>query len=239
LLIGKVLQGDGNGSYDSIVNGIRWAVNWRGPNGERTRVINMSLGGPYNHEGLHNAVKYAVEQGVVVVCASGNEGDGSTATNEYSYPSAYEEVVEVGAIDDKKQLALFSNTNEQIDVVALGTNVLSTHLPNVYRRLSGTSMATPHVSGAIALLIAEHEQNGRQLTEKQIVELLFENVEKLSIDGVGNGAVVLKPYEPTEFERVVEPIVEETLKIIPQGDRFSIGLFTKEEAERILVELQK
>lgn len=197
LLIGKVLDGEGSGTYQSIINGIRWATDWRGPNGERVRVISMSFGGPVDYPPLHDAIKYAVANNVVVVAAAGNEGDGSTNTNEYAYPGMYEEVIEVGAIDSFKRLAPFSNTNHEIDVVAPGVDILSTIPGGQWAKFSGTSMATPHVSAAVALLIAMYETNDKKLSEPEIYQLLLQNTVDLGIDkkGEGKGLVYLKVEE--------------------------------------------
>jgi major intracellular serine protease len=201
ILVGKVLGGDGSGDYDSIINGIYWAVQWRGKNGERVRIINMSLGGPAHIRELHQAIKYAIANGVSVVCASGNEGDSNTFTNEYSYPGAYEEVIEVGATDSYENLAVFSNTNSTIDVVAPGVRITSTIPSSMgsYSVQSGTSMATPHVSGALALLISYYERrNKKKLTEMEAYNLLIEYTRDLTHireSGDGKGLVDLSLKE--------------------------------------------
>jgi major intracellular serine protease len=255
LLIGKVLDGQGGGSYDSIINGIKWATKWRGKNGERVRIISMSLGGPVHHPLLHKAIQEAVKADIAVVVAAGNEGDNNTTTNEYAYPGMYQEVIEVGAIDKFKQLAVFSNTNDQIDVVAPGVDILST-VPGGWANMSGTSMATPHVSAVIALLISMYENEDRKLTEPEIYQLLLDHTVDINIDkrGMGNGLVVLKEKaveEPTPVAE--EPVpVEEPKEQLPSRPSMEVGqhdseyyflkvYFTKEEikamAEKILAEL--
>ncbi|MEE6449188.1 S8 family peptidase [Gottfriedia acidiceleris] len=174
LLVLKVLTGAGEGSIESIVQAIDYATNWKGSNGETVRVISMSLGGPEDDSSLHAAIQRAVEQNIAVVCAAGNEGDGDGSTNEYSYPGAYDEVIEVGSVSLQKRLSNFSNTNNEIDLVAPGEKILSTYPTNQYAVLSGTSMATPHVSGAIALLIQQFEsENNEKITEPDLFELLI------------------------------------------------------------------
>lgn len=176
LLIIKVLESDGSGSYSGIINGINYATNWRGKNGEKVRIINMSLGGPSDVKELHDAVINAVNHDIAVVVASGNEGDSKEETYEYGYPALYNEVIEVAASDENNKLASFSNNNLEVDVIAPGVNILSTYMGSKYAKLSGTSMATPHVSGAIALLIKMGEkQFNRTLTEAEIYALLVKN----------------------------------------------------------------
>jgi major intracellular serine protease len=169
LLICKVLNSQGSGDYYSITRAIRWAADWKGPNGERVRVMNMSLGGPSSDPEQYKAILYAVSKGILVVVASGNEGDGDEETFEYGYPSLYPECITVAACDKDKKLAPFSNNHKQVDVIAAGVDVLSTYPSNQYAILSGTSMATPHVAGAIALIINLGERYfGRRLTESEV-----------------------------------------------------------------------
>jgi major intracellular serine protease len=173
LLIGKVLDGNGSGSYNSIIQGIKWATKWKGKNGEKVRIISMSLGGSYNDRNLEEAILEACAKGIVVVVASGNEGDNDENTFEYGYPALYNECITVGAIDENKKIAYFSNNHKQVDVVAGGVDVLSTYPTNQYARLSGTSMATPHIAGVIALLIKLGEKKfKRELTESEIYGML-------------------------------------------------------------------
>jgi len=173
LLIGKVLDRNGSGSYRSIIQGIEWATNWKGKNGEKTRIISMSLGGSYNDKNLEKAILEACAKGIIVVVASGNEGDNREETYEFGYPALYNECITVGAIDEQRKIAYFSNNHKQVDVVAGGVDVLSTYPINQYARLSGTSMATPHIAGAIALLIKLGEKKfKRPLTESEIYGML-------------------------------------------------------------------
>ncbi|WNB90850.1 S8 family peptidase [Bacillus sp. NEB1478] len=198
LLICRVLGKDGSGSYQGIIDAIDYAVEWRGENDERVRVISMSLGGPEDVPELHEAIQRAVLEDVLVVCAAGNEGDNKENTDEFAYPGAYKEVVEVGAVDAKMKLASFSNTNDEIDLVAPGVNVISTYPGNKYAKLSGTSMATPHVSGAAALLIAREEKLfGRKLTEAEVYAQLVKNTLSIGLTkkAEGNGLLVLNAQE--------------------------------------------
>lgn len=198
LLICKVLDGDGSGSYEGIINGINYAVNWRGPNGERVRIINMSLGGAEDVPELHEAVKDAVDAGILVVCAAGNEGDANEDTSEYAYPGAYNEVIEIGAVDSRKVLAPFSNNNAELDAVAPGVDILSAFPGSQYARMSGTSMASPHAAGALALLTVKAEKEfGRGLSEAELYAQLIKNTEDIGYrkSSVGNGFIRLDIQE--------------------------------------------
>ncbi|PFB77359.1 serine protease, partial [Bacillus thuringiensis] len=197
LLIVKVLGGpNGSGAYEWIINGINYAVNWRGPNGEKVRVISMSLSGKEDNPELHQAVKNAVNNDVLVVCAAGNGGDNNQNTDELSYPGAYQEVVEVGAVDLNKKIAVFSESNKNVDLVGPGVGILSTYKGGGYATLSGTSMATPHISGGAALIIKHCESNkefDRTLSEDEIYAQLIKRTTAL-VDSkrlVGNGLLDL------------------------------------------------
>lgn len=126
---------------------------------EGVKVVNLSIGGTAHSAVEEGLFAHAISEGVTFVAAMGNEFEEG---NETSYPAAYADVISVGAINEARLRAPFSNTGEHIDLSAPGTNILST-LPmtkSVQRReaeygaWSGTSMATPHVTAAAALLIA-------------------------------------------------------------------------------------
>ncbi|KGP72322.1 S8 family peptidase [Pontibacillus yanchengensis] len=198
LLILKVLTGEGQGKMNWIIDAINYATNWKGPNGEEVRVMSMSLGGPSDVPELHEAIQYAVNQGVSVVCAAGNNGDGQARTDEYAYPGAYNEVIQVGAIDFNRNIASFTNTNDEIDLVAPGVKILSTYIDGKYARLSGTSMATPHISGALSLLVNITEtQFNRRLSEPELYAQLIRRTVPLghSSQAEGNGLLTLTLVE--------------------------------------------
>lgn len=204
LLILKALTGEGSGKFQWIIDAINYAVDWKGPQNEKVAVISMSLGGPQDIPELHEAVKRAVDHNIMVVCAAGNEGDGREDTPEQSYPGDYNEVVQVGAVDMNCKLAPFSNSNDEIDLVAPGVNILSTYMDGKYAKLSGTSMATPHVSGATALVINESNKRFvRHLTEAEVYAQLIKHTVTCGYPASeeGNGIVFLG-----SVERAKEPI---------------------------------
>lgn len=130
---------EGGGSYLSITRAIYQATL------DGCHIINLSLGGPFAYHPMHAAIQNAVENGVLVVAAVGNEGDRNPATEEISYPGYYHEVCGAGAVqistsaDDPSTIkdAYFSNTNREVDVAAPGWQVWST-IPGGYAAYSGT-----------------------------------------------------------------------------------------------------
>jgi subtilisin family serine protease len=140
----KVLDAQGGGSVSNIVKGINWAAS------HGAQVINMSLGAPQGSASLQAAINRALAKGVTIVVASGNEGP----NNGPSYPAAYPGVIAVAASDSNDQLASFSSRGDYVSFIAPGVKVLSSMPGGKYGELSGTSMATPHVTGLAALAIA-------------------------------------------------------------------------------------
>ncbi len=171
-VLASLKQGDkkvGAGLIDNINNGIKWAVD----NG--AHVINMSLGVRHEHGGLphEEVVKYALEKGVTIVAASGNDG-----TNDKYYPGALPGVIAVGAVDDEDNIAPFSTYGNQVSVVAPGTNILSSFINGTYAVCSGTSQASPFVTGAIALMKSYGLEKGIQLKDAQVKYLIKNTSDK-------------------------------------------------------------
>ncbi|MFP5501059.1 MAG: S8 family serine peptidase [Candidatus Sericytochromatia bacterium] len=143
----KVLNAKGSGTNDGIAEGILKAAELG------AKVINMSLGGPDNSETLKRAIAQVQAQGVVVIAAAGNDN-----VNTPFYPAANEGVIGVAAVDTSDRKASFSNYGDYVDIAAPGVNIVSTGFKGDYVGMNGTSMASPHVAGAAALLLGAHPQ---------------------------------------------------------------------------------
>ncbi|MBN8627097.1 MAG: S8 family peptidase [Planctomycetes bacterium] len=162
LLIGKVLGDDGAGADDFVAAGIDWAV------ATGADVLSLSLGSPTPSNAIAAAVARAVAAGRFVVCAAGNDG----RDRSVNYPARLDDVVAVGAVDRRGQLADFSSRGPEVDVCAPGQEILSTYLNAGYARLSGTSMAAPFVAGLAALVLAKHKARGGDTPVTSPAELL-------------------------------------------------------------------
>jgi thermitase len=145
LVICKALRG---GAGVGLTSDVANCINWTHTHG--AKVISMSLGGGASTT-LQNAVAAAWENGgptgSVLVAAAGNDGNSNV-----NYPAGYAQVISVAATDHNDAKASFSNTNADVEIAGPGVNVLSTIPGGQYAELSGTSMATPHVSGVTGVL---------------------------------------------------------------------------------------
>lgn len=139
----RVLDAQGNGSSSDVARGITWAVD------HGAEVVNLSLGGGYSHA-VQVAVDYAESQGVVVVAAAGNAGPGGPP----NYPAALPVALAVGSHDKNGLVSSFSTRGGYVDLSAPGSGILSTSNDGSWVFMSGTSMATPHVAGVVALMLA-------------------------------------------------------------------------------------
>jgi subtilisin len=205
----KVLNSAGSGSWSSVICGLDWVAARSGT----IEVVNMSLGGPGSDSGcpgtdaLHDAIRKVVNAGVPVVVAAGNGVNGVGLDAKDSVPAAYDEVFTVSALadfdgkpsslvlatpgDSDDSLASFSNFGADIDIAAPGVDILST-VPSGscklcqssgYRKLSGTSMASPHVAGAAALYLA----NFPNATPVQVQAVLVSTREAVALTNDGDG----------------------------------------------------
>jgi len=200
----RVLNEKGEGTSESVIRGIEWCI--ANKDEHNIRILNLSLGTDSNSNGgdaQSQAVNAAVEQGLVVVAAVGNNGEDGFITS----PGAADGAISVGALFDHNTVnrgddtvASYSNSGPRLDdedldfydelkpdVSAPGTYIWSAKgsngvASNEYHQLSGTSMATPHVAGVVALML----QANPNLTPEEVKQILHETSEARGV-----------PYDPS------------------------------------------
>ena len=192
----RVLDNNGDGYTSDIIKGITWAVD----NG--ADVVNLSLGGGGYSQAMADAIEYASNQGTVVVMAAGNSGG-----NSPNYPAAHavDHGIAVGAVDQNRNIANFSNLagNTTLDyVTAPGVSIYSSVPNGQYGTFSGTSMAAPHVAGVAALL----KSYDNSLTASAIEDLITDtssNAPSSSISNQTNQIISLQTSEISTNSNII------------------------------------
>jgi subtilisin family serine protease len=212
LYVAKVLDDNGGGMMSDVMAGIEWAVD------EGAQVINLSLGAPGPGNGddaLSTLCDAAVEEGAIVCAAAGNSGPGASTVGP---PGVARLVITIGATNKSDGIASFSSRGPTADgrgkpdVVFPGVGIVAsraagtsmgTPVSDHYTSANGTSMATPHATGAVALLLEAYPH----LTPAEVKDVLIRSAKDLGMDGnsqgsgrvqVYNAYASLKPVEPPE-----------------------------------------
>ncbi len=203
----KFMDAQGGGRLSDAILAIEYMIDQKVNRGVNVRVANNSWGGGGYSPALHAAIERARAAGIIFVAAAGNAGQDTDLFP--AYPAGYEvdNVVAVAAVDRDGTLASFSNRGaESVDIVAPGVDIVSTLPGNNYGQLSGTSMAAPHVAGALALLFAIEPA----ITYQQAIARLYETGRSLQ------GAVgVTRTQRIVDAERLV---LNERVELPPLGD---------------------
>lgn len=192
----KVLDSRGSGYYSWIADGIEWAVD-RG-----AKVINLSLGGESSSFVLEEAVNYAFSKGALCIAATGNDRD-----KRVLYPAAYKNCLAVGATNDRDLESGWHSKGPEVDVSAPGEYIFSTFNPKFensnanYAWASGTSMATPIVSGLAALIFSKNLSispkdlmNLIKYTCDDVNSSIFKGVDEFIGYGRVNAKTAILPY---------------------------------------------
>jgi subtilisin family serine protease len=163
----KFMNAGGFGTTKDAIEAINYVID-RKKAGVNVRIISASWGGTQRSRALQEVIQKAYENDILFVAAAGN----SSVNNDRSphYPSSYPNVLSVAALDRHDQLAKFSNWGvKSVAVAAPGVDILSTWLGNSYEEKSGTSMATPVVSGIAALIVAENPRISVDQLKKRLL----------------------------------------------------------------------
>ena len=171
----KFIGRNGSGTTKAAVEAINYVIQ-RKKAGVNVRIISASWGSSSRSKALEDIIRAAGDEGILFIAASGN--DGRDHDKRPHYPSGYNlpNVLSVAALDRNDALASFSNYGAKtVHIAAPGKEIMSTWLGNSYLEASGTSMATPEVSGVAALMLAQNPK----LTVKELREKLIKAVDPL------------------------------------------------------------
>lgn len=191
----KAFNSRGQGDTSVAIKAVEYAVS------HNVKIINASWGSDSRSRILEQVLKSARADGILTIAAAGND-----RTDKESYPAAFESVVSVGSLDLEGKKSDFSNFGSTVAISAPGTSIFSTKVNNTYGALSGTSMATPIVSGVAALIWGKHPEFSLQDVEN----ILFSSVDEIDVDeelGVGriNVRKALEIEEPIPTARLKLP----------------------------------
>ena len=224
----KVFGDDESAYYDDIIA----AINWAAENG--IQVTNNSYGsigypGTLVEEAFDNAY---YNEGVLHVAAAGNSGNRGGGGDNVIYPARFASVIAVAASDSNNRRASFSSTGPNVELIAPGVSIYSTILNGKYGNKSGTSMASPHVAGVAALVLAANPQ----LTNEEVRVILQDTAQNLGLSanhqGYGlvradNAVAAVPETEPTAKGSIAGKVIdaEETpineATIVVEGTVFS------------------
>jgi len=184
LLSLKVLGHSGMGSNESVAKAVLHAAE------TKCDIACMSLGSPKPDSRLHEAIRLACREGVIVVCAAGNDG------GAVNYPAAFPETVGVGAVDRTGAACEFSSRGKEIVVAAPGCDITSTWLADGYATVSGTSMAAPFVAGTLALYVSAAKKDGKKIDQPAVLKALSQTCKDAGDKGRDNiyGWGLLDPH---------------------------------------------
>ena len=174
LHISKVFDDTGRSSISAVLAGYQSCV----ANG--AKVINISLGSKRYSKAFQTLITSAYNNdGVITVAAAGNYRGNKDGEMIYAYPASFDHVLSVGSVDSANHLSHLTTYNDKIDLVAPGTDILSTISGGVYGIGSGTSLASPHVAGVAALVWSTKPS----LTNQEVMDILVDSATDLGDPG--------------------------------------------------------
>lgn len=168
----RVLDGNGTGSSAATNKALAYCIA-----DETTEIINLSLGSPFRDVEQERLIWKLYRKGVLIVAAAGNRGQQSIL-----YPAAFDGVLTIGAIDKKEARANFSNYGASLEIVAPGVSCYGPHLGTAYRRLEGTSMAAPMVTGVLTLALSYLKKQKPKLSKIDRRDLIISALKESARD---------------------------------------------------------
>lgn len=184
----KVVDDTGGAEYAWLVQGFQWAI------ANQMDVVSCSIAGRVFDERLAGVVEATHARGTVIVAAAGNFGF-RVGEDSTGYPARLPEVIGVGALNDEQARACFSSAGEGVNIMAPGTNIVSTLPGHRYGITKGTSTAAPFVAGVVALMIHKLRKDCIRVSPKLIQELIYLNAHDIGLPGTDKftGMGIIKP----------------------------------------------
>jgi len=137
----------------SVVNGLKYARNWRGTNGEKVNIVSLSISSSSSYGDIYTEIKACTDAGILVVCSSGNSG-----TNDITFPASYDETMCVASCTNKQEIATWETSGSMVDICWYGEKVITANWKDVngYDMSDGTSSSTACVAGLCALYYCKY-----------------------------------------------------------------------------------
>lgn len=233
----RVLDCNGSGSYSGVIAGVDWVT----ANHKGASVANMSLGGPIS-QALEDAIANSIKAGVVYAIAAGNSNQSACLSS----PARLKEAIKVGSTTNLDARSSFSNYGECVDIFAPGSDIESAWdtSNSATNKISGTSMATPHVAGVLSLLLEKSPSLSQEQAKNVIIEGSLSN--KISSAGAGSpnrllntaflGGGVVEPPKPID-ENVLQNGVSSVAISGAKGSERVLTLQVPAGAKNLVIEM--
>jgi subtilisin len=171
----KAFDRHGAAYVSDIIKAIEWCVT------KQIHIINMSFGMNNHSLALYDAIRFAHQKGIIVIASAGNGG----MKSQIDFPANYTETISVGALTAQREPANFSKIGSGVDLYAPGEQILSTWPHAKYKYLNGSSMATAHISGLVALMLSIRKNLSlthiKSILETSIVERVPNAVQMMRV----------------------------------------------------------
>lgn len=170
LYIAKVANENGDVKFEDLIKGVYWAIE------QNVDIINISLEFPNENHELHEAIKLASKNNIIVIASSGNikyEGD-----TDNSYPGEYPEVISVGMLNTEGKVYSEEFKKKKVDVLAPGQDIFSLYLNDKMTIDTGVSFATAYTSGYCALIMHNYKVSDINYDKQKIVSQLKKDLEQ-------------------------------------------------------------
>lgn len=187
LYIGRIFGAGNDAPVDRVVRAINWAIS------EKVNIIHMSFGTQEYSEELENAIEKAYKSGILIIAAAGNEGPAPEDESTIEYPAAFDNVISVGATNKYNNMANFSSTGTELDVVAPGNQILTDGAFGGVSVDNGTSISAAQVTGMAAVLWGKHPDKSNEFIKNLLVGSA--NKDAVNSEKCGQGMV---DYEEAE-----------------------------------------